>query len=116
MAGTGKVEATQMIDSAPLLQAGQMAAAKERLARDGYLLLQNYLPAERLSEVVPPHAAPDSTFFQHAKNAPLCRHMCFCWMSYTVGNLAAAHLRYVAKQSAKWRQIACYLPPVHLQV
>lgn len=51
MAGTGKVETTQMIDSAPLLQAGQIAAAKERLARDGYLLLRNFLPAERLSEV-----------------------------------------------------------------
>ena len=53
LAGTGKVEAAQMLDSAPLLQAGLIDAAKERLARDGYLLLQKYLPAERLSEVFP---------------------------------------------------------------
>lgn len=51
MAGTGKVGAAHMVDSAPLLQAGQIDAVRERLARDGYLLLQNYLPAGKLSEV-----------------------------------------------------------------
>ena len=50
-AGTGKVRAAQMVDSAPLLQAGQFDALKERLARDGYLLLQKFLPAGKLSEV-----------------------------------------------------------------
>ena len=31
----------------------------------------------------------------------LCRHRCFCWMSYTAGNLRAAHLRYVSRQMSK---------------
>ena len=52
-AGVGTVEAAQMVDSSPLLLEGQTQAAKERLARDGYLLLRNYLPADRLSKVFP---------------------------------------------------------------
>ncbi|KAL3139238.1 hypothetical protein ABBQ32_006007 [Trebouxia sp. C0010 RCD-2024] len=49
-AGVGTVEAAQMVDSTPLLLDGQNHAAKERLARDGYLLLRNFLPADRLSQ------------------------------------------------------------------
>lgn len=51
-AGVGTVEAAQMVNSTPLLLNGQTHAAKERLARDGYLLLRNYLPADRLSQVL----------------------------------------------------------------
>ena len=50
-AGVGTVEAAQMVDSSPLLLEGQTQAAKERLARDGYLLLRNYLPTDTLSKV-----------------------------------------------------------------
>ncbi|KAL3131169.1 hypothetical protein ABBQ38_000473 [Trebouxia sp. C0009 RCD-2024] len=49
-AGVGTVEAAQMVDSAQLLLDGQTQAAKERLARDGYLLLRNFMPADRLSQ------------------------------------------------------------------
>lgn len=52
-AGVGTVEAAQMVDSAQLLLDGQTQAAKERLARDGYLLLRNFMPADRLSQVLP---------------------------------------------------------------
>lgn len=78
VAGVGKVEAAPMIDSAPLLQAGQIDTAKERLAKDGYLLLQNYLSAERLSEVL--SASPLlvlNSFLQHRGNDPLVQARTF---------------------------------------
>ncbi|DBA84158.1 TPA: hypothetical protein ACH3X1_006625 [Trebouxia sp. C0004] len=49
-AGNGKVSAAQMIDSSALLQSGQVEAAQQRLAKDGYLLLRGYLPTARVSE------------------------------------------------------------------
>ena len=51
-AGVGTVSAAQMVDSSALLQAGQIRAARDRLARDGYLLLRGYLPAAELSQVL----------------------------------------------------------------
>ena len=50
-AGVGTVEAAQMVDSSPLLLEGHIDAAKERLARDGYLLLRGYLPADKCCKV-----------------------------------------------------------------
>ena len=50
-AGNGKVTAAQMIDSNALLQSGQVEAAQQRLAKDGYLLLRGYLPTAKVSEV-----------------------------------------------------------------
>ena len=50
-AGSGNVTAAQMVDSSPLLQSGQIEAARQRLTRDGYLLLRGYLPPARASVV-----------------------------------------------------------------
>lgn len=52
-AGSGVVTASQMTDSTALLHSGQIEAAQQRLARDGYLLLRGYLPAARVSEASP---------------------------------------------------------------
>lgn len=105
IAGVGQVEAALMIDSAPLLQAGQIDTAKERLAKDGYLLLQNYLSAERLSEVLSSSPLLVLTVSISIEVKLLfCRHARFCWMSYIAGNLNAARLRYVSAQYNKWRR------------
>lgn len=52
-AGNGKVTAAQMVDSSALLQSGQIEAAQQRLAKDGYLLLRGYLPTAKVAEVSP---------------------------------------------------------------
>ena len=52
-AGNGKVPAAQMVDSSALLQSGQIEAAQQRLAKDGYLLLRGYLPTAKVAEVSP---------------------------------------------------------------
>lgn len=49
-AGNGTVSAAHMVDSGALLRSGQVEAAQQRLAKDGYLLLRNYLPTARVSE------------------------------------------------------------------
>ena len=52
-AGNGKVTAAQMVDSSALLQSGQIEAAQQRLAKDGYLLLRGYLPTAKVAAVSP---------------------------------------------------------------
>ena len=51
-AGAGVVNAAKMVDSSSLLHDGQIEAARNRLARDGYLLLRGFLPAAELSQVL----------------------------------------------------------------
>lgn len=57
-AGSGIVTAAPMTDSTTLLRSGQVEAAQQRLARDGYLLLRGYLPAARVSEASPRATPP----------------------------------------------------------
>ncbi|KAA6426637.1 MAG: hypothetical protein FRX49_03747 [Trebouxia sp. A1-2] len=54
-AGSGKVIAAQMIDSSALLLSGQVEAAQQRLAKDGYLLLRGYLPTAKGTGVAGVH-------------------------------------------------------------
>lgn len=58
-AGSGTVTAADMVDSSALLQSGQLEAAQQRLAKDGYLLLRGYLPAARVSMVGPSCLLPE---------------------------------------------------------
>lgn len=53
-AGEGFVDAAPMVDSSALLQAGQIEKIKERLCRDGYLLLCSYLPADKALQAIFP--------------------------------------------------------------
>lgn len=50
-AGSGWVTASPMVDSSVLLKASSLEAARQRLAKDGYLLLRGYLPEHRVLQV-----------------------------------------------------------------
>lgn len=50
-AGNGWVTAGPMTDSSSLLRDGQLDTARQRLAKDGYLMLRQYLPQDAVLEV-----------------------------------------------------------------
>lgn len=103
-AGNGKVTAAQMIDSSALLQSGQVEAAQQRLAKDGYLLLRGYLPTARVSEVSPLSAVCQINFacIQSASSTFL--------ESYVLLQ-ARAHL---LQELCKWKPHSCTSEVLHL--
>ena len=103
-AGNGRVTAAQMIDSSALLQSGQVEAAQQRLAKDGYLLLRGYLPTARVSEVSPLSAVCQINFacIQSASSTFL--------ESYVLLQ-ARAHL---LQELCKWKPHSCTSEVLHL--
>ncbi len=103
-AGNGRVTAAQMIDSSALLQSGQVEAAQQRLAKDGYLLLRGYLPTAKVSEVSPLSA--------------VCQVMLACiqfasstFLEFHVLLQARTHL---LQELCKWKPHSCTPEVLHL--
>jgi len=96
-AGNGKVTAAQMVDSSALLQSGQIEAAQQRLAKDGYLLLRGYLPTAKVAEVSPLSA--------------VCQIMLACIQSATSTFLESYILlqarTHLLQELCKWKPHSC---------
>lgn len=103
-AGSGKVIAAQMIDSSALLLSGQVEAAQQRLAKDGYLLLRGYLPTAKVSEVSPLSAVCQIMFacIQFAPSTSLDIYVLL---------QARAHL---LQELCKWKPHSCTPEVLHL--
>lgn len=96
-AGNGKVTAAQMVDSSALLQSGQIEAAQQRLAKDGYLLLRGYLPTAKVAAVSPLSA--------------VCQIMLACIQSATSTFLESFVLlqarTHLLQELCKWKPHSC---------
>ncbi len=96
-AGNGKVTAAQMVDSSALLQSGQIEAAQQRLAKDGYLLLRGYLPTAKVAEVSPLSA--------------VCQVRCGCIQSASSTFLESYVLlqarTHLLQELCKWKPHSC---------